>query len=107
IRQFAQLVKAAPTLQHATGLIKSALSAPASPESSKQLRGHFKTWASIFKTSGPDLKKSELPDEELRSILQLCLKTTHLNEFGEFWGMATTRQRNSYQFAAERAEYLS
>ncbi|WP_232905960.1 hypothetical protein [Pseudomonas syringae] len=107
IRQFAQLVKAAPTLQHATGLIKSALSAPASPESSKQLRGHFKTWASIFKMSGPDLKKSELPDEELRSILQLCLKTTHLNEFGEFWGMATTRQRNSYQFAAERAEYLS
>ncbi|MGC3313406.1 hypothetical protein ACPTKF_13510, partial [Enterococcus faecium] len=67
IRQFAQLVKAAPTLQHATGLIKSALSAPASPESSKQRRGHFKTWASIFKTSGPDLKKSELPDEELRS----------------------------------------
>lgn len=107
IRQFAQLVKASPNLQNATGLIKSALSAPASADSSRQLRGHFKTWTSIFEKSRPNLKNSELPDDELRSILQLCLKTAHLNEFSNFWGMATTRQRDSYQFATERAEYLS
>ena len=107
VKQFAHLVKTAPTLQNATGLIKSALSAPASTEASKQLRDYFNTWTSIFKKSNTDLKKSELPDEELRSILQLCLKTAHLKEFGDFWGIATTRQRGSYQFAAERAEYLS
>lgn len=107
IRQFAQLVKAAPNLQNATGLIKSALSAPASADSPRQLREHFKTWSSIFDKSRPNLRNSELPDEELRSILQLCLKTAHLNEFSDFWGMATNRQRGSYQFAAERAEYLS
>lgn len=107
IRQFAQLVKAAPNLQNATGLIKSALSAPASVESPGKLSEHFKTWSSIFEKHRSNLRNSELPDDELRSILQLCLKTAHLNEFSDFWGVATSRQRGSYLFATERAEYLS
>jgi len=107
IRQFTQLVNSAPNLQNATGLIKSTLIAPVSANSSIQFSVHFKTWSAIFSKSRPKLKNSELPDEDLRSILQLCLKTERLNEFSSFWAIATPRQQDSYQFAAERAEFLA
>lgn len=107
VRQFAQLVKTAPTLQNATGLIKSALSAPLTNESSREFKDHFKTWTMIFKKSQSNSNNSELPDDELSSILKLCLKTAHLDEFSDFWGIATNRQRQGYQFAEERAEFLT
>ncbi|WP_240222542.1 hypothetical protein [Rheinheimera hassiensis] len=106
VKQFAQLVKTSPTLQNATGLIKSALSASSTDESDKQLEDYFKIWTDIFKKSHQTSTNVVLPDDDLRCILQLCLKISRLDEFSEFWGIATSRQRESYQFAAERAEYL-
>lgn len=107
IKQFAQLVKSSPTLQNATGLINSALSAPSSIESARQLDEHFNTWMGIFKASIPNERNAELADENLHSVLQACLKTSRLSEFSEFWGIATNRQRGSYQFAAVRTEFLT
>ncbi|WP_176506204.1 hypothetical protein [Pseudomonas urethralis] len=106
IDQFARLVKSSPSLHNATGLLRSALSAPTPAEVVALLDQYSDAWMGAFEAHM--LKgRVEFADENLHSVLQACLMTARLSEFSQFWSMATKRQRGSYQFADVRSEYLS
>lgn len=106
IDQFAQLVRASPTLQNATGLVRSAVSAPTPAEAATLLNEHSDAWMGVFEAHMLE-GRVEFADENLHSVLQACLMTSRHSEFSQFWGMATNRQRGSYQFADVRSEYLN
>ncbi|MCW2293128.1 hypothetical protein M2262_003178 [Pseudomonas sp. BIGb0408] len=107
IAKFARLTKASPTLQNATGLINSLLSIPEMEESVALLNAHYTTWMGVFENYTLANQMPELADESLHSVLQACLRMSLLSEFSGFWGSALKRQRDSYQFADVRTEYLT
>ena len=106
IEQFSRLVKTSPTLQNATGLVRCAVSAPTQTEAAVLLINHEDAWMGVFEAH-LHRERVEFADEHLHSVLQACLVTSRLSEFGQFWGMASSRQRASYQFADVRSEYLT
>lgn len=106
IRMFSESLNTEPTIQNATGLIKSALLYPGTSKSPTPLEDYFQIWMDVFKKSQFPQKKVEISDSDLNSILQLCLELSRLDDFSDLWGIATTQQRAAYELAPLRAEYL-
>jgi hypothetical protein len=106
LRMFSDALRTAPTLQNATGLIRAALAHPDSTTLPLPLEEYFQIWMQVYIGAHDTRKAVELSDSELNCILQLSLKLSRLDDFSNFWGVATPQQHKAYDFAPMRAEYL-
>ncbi|AZC84684.1 hypothetical protein [Pseudomonas chlororaphis] len=106
LQMFSEALVKEPSLQNATGLIKTVLLWPHSHKMPASLDSYFEKWLNTFNTVFPLKNKAQLSDSELDCILQLCLKLSRLEDFRDFWSLATTQQRVAFEFAPLRVEYL-
>ncbi len=106
LEMFSKALDTERTLQNATGLIKVVLSWQDILDLPAPLEFYLKRWLDTYEATLESDLKVQLNDVELNYILQLCLATSHLDDFKRFWSQASNQQRMAYELAPLRAEYL-
>lgn len=106
LEMFSKALDTERTLQNATGLIRVVLSWQNILDLPAPLEFYLKRWLDTYEATLDSDLKVQLNDAELNYILQLCLATSHLDDFKRFWSLASNQQRMAYELAPLRAEYL-
>jgi hypothetical protein len=103
---FIRSLETAPSIQSATGVIRTVLEWPEPTQPPAPLEAYFQMWMDTYDNLRPSGTKLQLSDIDLNYILQLCLKVSRLDVFADFWERASSQQRMSYELAPVRVEYL-
>lgn len=106
LSMFKNMLNTEPTLQNATGLVQSALALAESSKLLEPLEDYFQIWLKTYNSIYASEKRPKISNSDLNFILQLCLRLSRLDDFSSFWGIATTQQREAYELASLRVEYL-